>query len=101
LNRQMVSSYLPAFEAAISYLQKSIECGGLHAGQCTIMAGALEGLGQPKKALSWVKLACSVDGSESRYASCHQKIRGPSTESHRLAKCARLSIWTGSSPCMS
>ena len=48
-------------EAAVSSLQKSIEIGGLHASQCTIMAAALEALGQPRKALSWLQLACSVE----------------------------------------
>jgi tetratricopeptide (TPR) repeat protein len=33
-------------DAAISDLQKSIEAGGLHASQCTIMAAALEGQGK-------------------------------------------------------
>lgn len=46
---------------AIRSLQASIELGGLHASQCTIMAAALEGLGQPKQALSWLKLACKAE----------------------------------------
>lgn len=53
-------------EAAIRYLQRSIEIGGLHASQCTIMAAALEGLGQPNKALSWLRLACSVDPAQAQ-----------------------------------
>ncbi|MBS2010081.1 MAG: matrixin family metalloprotease [Cyanobacteria bacterium SZAS TMP-1] len=48
-------------DAAVNDLQRSIEIGGLHASQCTIMAAALEGLGQPKQALSWLKLACKVE----------------------------------------
>ncbi len=49
---------------AIESLQKSIELGGLHATQCTIMAAALEGLGQPTKARSWLKLACKLDQNQ-------------------------------------
>lgn len=50
-------------DVAIADLQRSIELGGLHATQCNIMAAALEGLGQPKQALSWLKLACKADPS--------------------------------------
>lgn len=52
-------------EAAIADLQKSIEVGGLHVSQCTIMAAALERLGQPKQALAWLKLACKVEPARS------------------------------------
>jgi tetratricopeptide (TPR) repeat protein len=52
------------YEEAVLCLQKSIEIGGLHVSQCTIMAGAEEGLGEPKKALHWLELACSVEPSQ-------------------------------------
>jgi tetratricopeptide (TPR) repeat protein len=48
-------------DTAIIDLQKSIELGGLHASQCTLMAGSLEALGQPKQALAWLKLACTAE----------------------------------------
>lgn len=56
--------HLGQYEKAVSDLQKSIEAGGLHSSQCIIMAAALEGLGQPKKALNWLNLACSVDPAQ-------------------------------------
>ncbi|MCC7528323.1 MAG: matrixin family metalloprotease [Candidatus Melainabacteria bacterium] len=49
------------YDAAISELQKSIEVGGLHASQCNNLAAVYQRLGQPKKALSWLRLACSLD----------------------------------------
>lgn len=52
---------LGQYDKAIAILQKSIEVGGLHASQCKNMAAIYQRLGQPKKALSWLKLACSVD----------------------------------------
>ena len=55
---------LGQYETAVTDLQKSIEVGGLHSSQCTIMAAALEGLAQPKKALHWLELACSVEPAQ-------------------------------------
>jgi tetratricopeptide (TPR) repeat protein len=55
---------LGEFKNAIEILRKSIETGGLHSSQCTIMAGSLEELGQPKQALSWLKLACAIDPTQ-------------------------------------
>lgn len=63
------------FDAAINDLQKSIEIGGLHASQCTIMAGALEGLGEPKKALHWLELACSVEPAQAANPGIQAAIR--------------------------
>ncbi|MBP9094210.1 hypothetical protein KBI23_24555 [bacterium] len=62
-------------EAAIADLQRSIEVGGLHASQCTIMAAALEGLGQPKQALSWLKLACKAEPARMNNPSMQAAIR--------------------------
>jgi tetratricopeptide (TPR) repeat protein len=56
--------HLGQYDKAIIEIQRSIDAGGLHSSQCTIMAAALEGLGQPKKALNWLKLACSVDPAQ-------------------------------------
>lgn len=55
---------LGQYERAIADLQRSIELGGLHSTQCTIMAASLEGLGQPQQALNWLNLACSVDPNQ-------------------------------------
>ncbi|MCC7527441.1 MAG: matrixin family metalloprotease [Candidatus Melainabacteria bacterium] len=55
---------LGQYDRAIAILQKSIEVGGLHASQCKNMAAVYQRLGQPKKALSWLKLACSVDPTQ-------------------------------------
>jgi hypothetical protein len=46
--------------AAVSF-QKSIEIGGLHASQCCNLAAVYQRSGQPKQALNWLKLACSLD----------------------------------------
>lgn len=62
-------------EAAIGDLQKSIESGGLHASQCTIMAAALEGMGQPQKALHWLELACTVDPAQAMNPGMQAAIR--------------------------
>lgn len=62
-------------ETAVANLQKSIELGGLHASQCTIMAAALEGLGQPKQALSWLKLACKAEPARMNNPSMQAAIR--------------------------
>lgn len=51
------------YDTAVSYLQKSIEVGGLHAIQCNNMAAVYQRWGEPRKALNWLKLACSVDPS--------------------------------------
>lgn len=55
---------LGQYDKAIAILQKSIEVGGLHASQCKNMAAVYQRLGQPKKSLSWLKLACSVDSTQ-------------------------------------
>jgi len=52
---------LGRYQTAITFLQESIEVGGLHASQCKNMAAVYQRLGQPEKALSWLRLACSVD----------------------------------------
>jgi hypothetical protein len=52
------------YDTAIIYFQKSIEAGGLHASQCKNMSAVYQRLGQSKKALSWLKLACSVDPAQ-------------------------------------
>jgi len=49
------------YDTAIASFQKSIEAGGLHAIQCNNMAAVYQRLGDTKKALSWLRLACSVD----------------------------------------
>jgi tetratricopeptide (TPR) repeat protein len=49
------------YDTAIAYFQKSIEIGGLHGSQCNNLAAVYQRLGQPKKALSWLRLACSVE----------------------------------------
>jgi hypothetical protein len=54
---------LGQYDKAIALFQKSIESGGLHASQCKNMAAVYQRLGQPKKALSWLKVACSVDAA--------------------------------------
>jgi len=51
------------YSTAIVYLQKSIEAGGLHAIQCNNMSAVYQRLGDAKKALSWLQLACSLDAS--------------------------------------
>lgn len=56
---------LGQYDKAIAILQKSIEVGGLHGSQCKNMAAIYQRLGQPKKALSWLRLACSVDPTQS------------------------------------
>lgn len=63
------------YEEAVSNVQKSIELGGLHPTQCTIMAASLEGLGQPKQALNWLKLACSVDPTQASNPDMQAAIR--------------------------
>lgn len=55
---------LTQYDKAIAMLQKSIETGGLHVSQCKNMAAIYQRLGQPKKALSWLQLACSVDPTQ-------------------------------------
>jgi hypothetical protein len=52
---------LGQYDSAIASIQKSIEVGGLHADQCNNMAAVYQRLGQPEKALNWLKLGCSVD----------------------------------------
>jgi tetratricopeptide (TPR) repeat protein len=49
------------YDNAIAYFQKSIEVGSLHASQCNNMAAVYQRLGQPQKALNWLKLECSID----------------------------------------
>jgi Tfp pilus assembly protein PilF len=49
------------YDRAIASFQKSIEVGGLHAGQCVNLAAVYQRSGQPKQALNWLKLACSID----------------------------------------
>ena len=49
------------FDKAVIALQKSIETGGLHAIQCTNMAAIYQRSGQPKQAVNWLKLACSLE----------------------------------------
>ncbi|HEY9753596.1 MAG TPA: matrixin family metalloprotease, partial [Oculatellaceae cyanobacterium] len=49
------------YEKATASFQKSIETGGLHASQCTNLAAVYQRSGQPKQALNWLKLACSID----------------------------------------
>lgn len=63
------------FDKAISALQKSIELGGLHASQCIAMAGALEGQGEPKKALAWLELACSVEPTQAADPVMQNRLR--------------------------
>ncbi len=48
-------------DKAIAILQKSIEVGGLHASQCNSMAAVFQRLGDAKKALNWLNLACKLD----------------------------------------
>ena len=55
---------LGQYDKAIAYFQKSIEAGGLHATQCINVAAVYQRLGDTKKALSWLKLACSVDPAQ-------------------------------------
>jgi hypothetical protein len=52
------------YDAAIANLQKSIEVGGLQASQCMSMAAVYQRKGDAKKALNWLKLACSRDPSK-------------------------------------
>jgi len=54
-------SELRHYDTALSYFQKSIEAGGLHGSQCQNVAGVYQKLGDNKKAVAWLKLACSVD----------------------------------------
>lgn len=49
------------YDTAITYLQKSIDAGGLHASQCNNMAAVYQRSGHPEKSWSWLKLACSLD----------------------------------------
>ncbi len=86
---------LGQYEKAITDLQKSIEAGGLHSSQCTIMAAALEGLGQPKKALNWLNLACSVDPGQAANPGMQaaiKRLRDPAVNPDRLPKCSRLPL---------
>jgi tetratricopeptide (TPR) repeat protein len=55
---------LGQYDKAIADFQKSIEAGGLHAIQCINIAAIYQRLGDTKKALSWLKLACSVDPTQ-------------------------------------
>jgi len=57
-------SELGHYDTAISFFQKSIEVGGMHGSQCVNIAAVYQKLGDNKKALSWLKLACSVDPKE-------------------------------------
>jgi tetratricopeptide (TPR) repeat protein len=63
------------YQDAVSYVQKSIELGGLHPTQCTIMAASLEGMGHPKQALNWLNLACSVDPAQAANPGMQAAIR--------------------------
>jgi hypothetical protein len=49
------------YDSAAASFQKSIEIGGLHASQCCNLAAVYQRSGQPKQALNWLKLACSID----------------------------------------
>jgi hypothetical protein len=49
------------YDAAITQLTRSIEMGGLHASQCCNLAAVYQRSGQPKQALNWLKLACSIE----------------------------------------
>jgi tetratricopeptide (TPR) repeat protein len=62
-NIAVCHTQLGQYPKAILAEQQSIEAGGIHANQCITMAGALEGIGQPKQALAWLELACSADPS--------------------------------------
>ncbi len=55
---------LGRYDAAIASLQKSIEVGGLQASQCVNMAAVYQRKGDAKKALNWLRLACSQDPSK-------------------------------------
>src|SRR5579885_2022021 len=55
---------LGRYDAAIANLQKSIESGGLQASQCISMAAVYQRKGDAKKALNWLKLACSCEPSK-------------------------------------
>ncbi|HEY9718734.1 MAG TPA: tetratricopeptide repeat protein [Trichormus sp.] len=67
--------HLGQYKEAVSSVQKSIGLGGLHSTQCTIMAASLEGLGQPKQALNWLNLACSVDPAQAANPGMQAAIR--------------------------
>jgi hypothetical protein len=49
------------YDSAKASFQKSIEIGGLHASQCCNLAAVYQRSGQPKQALNWLRLACSID----------------------------------------
>ena len=66
---------LGRYKLAIPFLTKSIESGGLHPSQCTIMAAALEGLGQPKQALSWLLLSCRIDPRQASNVNMQRAIQ--------------------------
>lgn len=63
------------YHDAVNCVQRSIELGGLHPTQCTIMAASLEGLGQPKQALHWLNLACSIDPAQATNPAMQAAIR--------------------------
>jgi len=63
------------YDTAITYFQKSIETGGLQASQCSNMAAVYQRTGQPQKALSWLRLACSVDPAKSADPQMQAAIR--------------------------
>ena len=48
-------------EQAMATLQKSIEIGGLHSTQCNNMAAVFQRMGDAKRALNWLSLACKLD----------------------------------------
>lgn len=49
------------YDYAITCFQKSIEAGGLHASQCNNLAAVYQRLGDAKKALNWLNIACKLD----------------------------------------
>ena len=52
---------LGQYDKALASLQKSIEVGGLHASQCKNMAAVFQRMGDAKKALNWLELACKLE----------------------------------------
>lgn len=71
---------LAHYETAISFLQKSVESGGLHPSQCNNMAAIYQRSGDFQKALAWLELECSMDplaANDPNIASNMRRLKDP------------------------
>ncbi|HEY9786996.1 MAG TPA: tetratricopeptide repeat protein [Candidatus Obscuribacterales bacterium] len=61
VNMGRCHSELGQYDAAIKDYQKSIELGGLHATQCVNLSAVYQKIGDNKRGLNWLNLACRID----------------------------------------